>query len=308
VSDRAFINLAFKGKPEGPALEFGAFGDTVLDSEDMTNRVYQVFLTLMAQRYQSGPRGCYEPFARDLIDLIVNGLYVPCVERVTFVNQVDQRNDGLPDHAAVFVLYPDGRGSIEQVRRIDLFPQGVAAVAPGVRFKHVSWHRDPVWNRHDKRFAGDNDDVLTAYDGYVTVTADDRVVHGLETNGRGWRVPTRNAIHTVWPTLVFNAWADRKSLWQIRTTDHVIDHAATPLTLGVAEEHVKSLFYARSLPVTETGRKRPILHWVQAHARRIQAGIEVDVRKHLRGITEFDMDGLHFQIISPDKQAERDAA
>jgi hypothetical protein len=308
VSDRTFLNLAFHDKPAGPAREFDTFGSNVLDSEALTDLVYQAFLTLMARRYQSSMFGCHEGFTADLVELMTRGLYLPCVERTTYVAHVDQRNDGLPDHAAVFILPEGGHCEIHQVRRVQRFPIGMAAVAPGIKYKHVTWDRDRRRNRAEKRCFDNVEDVLIAHDGYLTVTADDRVVHGLATKTHWQRDPLWSAVSTVWPAMVFNAWADRRFLWQVRTTDHVIKAVATPLTLGVAEEHVKSLFYARSLPVTETGRKRPILHWVQAHARRIQAGIEVDVCRHLRGITEFDMDGLHFQIISPDKQAEKEAA
>jgi hypothetical protein len=308
VSGRAFLNLAYLERPDDAVREFDTFGRSVLDSEALTDLVYRAFLTLMARRYQSSLFGCHEGFAADLLDLMTQGLYLPCVERTTYVAHVDQRNDGLPDHAAVFVLPEDGRCEIHQVRRVRRFPIGIAAVAPGVKYKHVCWDRDRAQNRREKRYFDNDADVLIAHDGYVTVTPDDRVVHGLATKCHWQRDPLWNAVRTIWPAMVFNAWADRRFLWQVRTTDHVLDAVATPLTLGVAEEHVKSLFYARDLPVTETGRKRPILHWVQAHARRIQAGIEVDVCKHLRGITEFDMDGLHFQIVSPDKFAQQEAA
>jgi hypothetical protein len=73
---------------------------------------------------------------------------------------------------------------------------------------------------------------------------------------------------------------------------------------GVHEEQVKSLFYARSLPMTETGRKRPILHWVASHRRRIKEGTDIDVKKHMRGITEFVMLDTKFTITNPPKKAE----
>jgi hypothetical protein len=304
----AFINMA-EADPEKRRCEipreFGEYGEEVLDSEELTDLAYRAFLTLMAKRYQSNPWGCHEGFNQDIVDLLQYGLYLPCVKRVTYAQQVDQRNDGLPNHAAIFDVYRNESVSVHQVRRIDRFPLGVAAPAAGAKFKYVCWDRSPASNRHEKRFFDNEGDVLVAYDSYLTVTPDDRVVHGLATRIKWQRKAMWNAVSVVWPAMVFNAWADRRCLWQVRTKDHVIDHLETPLTLGVAEEHVKSLFYARNLPVTETGRKRPILHWVKAHARRIAEGTDIDVRKHLRGITEFEMDGLRFQIISPDKAAEK---
>lgn len=300
----AFINGSFN-RPEDRAMadpvEFSEYGADVLDSERLTDLTYRVFLMMMAKRYMSGQAGCLEPLDADLAHLIVHGLYVPCVRRVTYTRHVDQYVDGLPDYAAVFHVDPGGTDcSIQQMRRVERFPRRVAGVAPGVRYKYVCWHRDELLCRKERRYNGEND-VLSAYDSYATVTPDDRVVHAQLMLPRRVYSAQQNAIRTVWPTLVLNAWSDRRYLWQVRTTDHVIDSLATPLTLGVAEEHVKSLFYARSLPVTESGRKRPILHWVRAHARRMREGTDIDVRRHLRGITEFEMDGLRFAIVSPDK-------
>jgi hypothetical protein len=288
--------------------EFNVFGEEVLNSEELTDLAYRAFLTLMAKRYQSSPWGCHEDFNHDIADLLLNGMYLPCVRRVTYAQQVDQRNDGLPDFAAVFDVsdrggrFGKGTVFVHQVRRVDRFPIGVAAPAAGAKFKYVCWERSDALNRHEKRFFDGENDTLVAFDSYLTITPGDRVVHGLATRVKWQREAMFNAASTVWPAMVFNAWADRHHLWQVRTQDHVIQHLETPLTLGVAEEHIKSLFYARSLPVTETGRKRPILHWVKAHARRLAEGIDVDVRKHLRGITEFEMDGLRFAIVSPDKE------
>lgn len=96
-------------------------------------------------------------------------------------------------------------------------------------------------------------------------------------------------------TLQFST--DRKYLWNVTALEE-----EAKATFGVYEEQIKSLLYARSLPLTETGRKRPILHWVNCHKRRIASGTDVDVQKHLRGITEFEMNGTLFQITHPMKQ------
>lgn len=89
---------------------------------------------------------------------------------------------------------------------------------------------------------------------------------------------------------------DRKYLWNVST---VCDGAK--VTLGVYESQIKSLLYARELPMTETGRKRPILHWVESHRRRLKTGVNVDVQKFLRGTSEFEMFGEKFFISNPVK-------
>jgi hypothetical protein len=68
------------------------------------------------------------------------------------------------------------------------------------------------------------------------------------------------------------------------------------------EPLVKSLFFARELPITDTGRKRPILHWVRAHKRRIAERIEIDIEKYMRGTATMIMQGVEFEITKPQKR------
>jgi hypothetical protein len=95
-----------------------------------------------------------------------------------------------------------------------------------------------------------------------------------------------------------NLYSDRKNYWNVMAYE---DDGARVL-FGVEEEEVKSLFYSRSLPLTDTGRKRPILHWVAAHKRRLAAGTEIDIEKFLRGTNEFVMSGTKFMITRPERQ------
>jgi hypothetical protein len=101
---------------------------------------------------------------------------------------------------------------------------------------------------------------------------------------------------TVWGSLTIQAYQDRRYMWNVRASEGI-----AKATFGVYEEQIKSLFYARELPATGTGRKRPILHWVQAHHRRMQNGTEYDVDKYLRGTHEFVMNGTNFKITNPIK-------
>jgi hypothetical protein len=93
---------------------------------------------------------------------------------------------------------------------------------------------------------------------------------------------------------VINLFNDKRFLWNV-----VASEGRAKVTFGVYEEQIKSLFYARDLPLTATGRKRPILHWVAAHRRRIKSGVDIDITKHLRGCSGFDMLGTRFDIINP---------
>lgn len=91
------------------------------------------------------------------------------------------------------------------------------------------------------------------------------------------------------------AQADRRFCWEIAA-----DEGFAKASLGCTAEEVKSLLYARQLPVTATGRKRPILHLVAAHRRRMKEGIDVDIKPFLRGVAEVTMDGTQFKVRAPE--------
>ena len=88
--------------------------------------------------------------------------------------------------------------------------------------------------------------------------------------------------------------ADRKFSWVISATD-----GRAKAHLGCMQEEVKSLLYARDLPMSETGRKRPILHLVAAHKRRMKSGTDVDVSQFLRGQQEVEIKGTKFIVRPP---------
>jgi len=99
-------------------------------------------------------------------------------------------------------------------------------------------------------------------------------------------------------SLAMGFWSDRRNFWNVSVTEDKTKN----ILFGVYPEQIQSLFYARDLPMTVTGRKRPILHWVSAHKRRLKEGTEVDVKKHMRGITSFEMNGTTFNITEPIKK------
>ena len=92
---------------------------------------------------------------------------------------------------------------------------------------------------------------------------------------------------------------DLRHQWTIKTPLE-----DTSVTVGAYAENVKSLLYARSLPMTATGRKRPILHAVNAHRRRLKSGIEIDITPFLRGTHTVEMGGSVFQVSAPARLVE----
>ena len=89
--------------------------------------------------------------------------------------------------------------------------------------------------------------------------------------------------------------ADRRFCWEIAADD-----GFAKASLGCTAEEVKSLLYARELPITTTGRKRPILHLVAAHRRRMKEGIDVDIKPFMRGVAEVTMGGTLFKVRAPE--------
>lgn len=89
--------------------------------------------------------------------------------------------------------------------------------------------------------------------------------------------------------------ADARLHWKIEAVER--DAKAS---IGCKREEVKSLLYARSLPMTETGRKRPILHLVAAHRRRMKSGVDVDIDQFLRGVREVELNGTLFRVHPPE--------
>ena len=105
------------------------------------------------------------------------------------------------------------------------------------------------------------------------------------------------SLFTVVANSTLQFYQDRRFLWNV-----VAKENNSKATFGVYEEQIKSLFYSRELPLTETGRKRPILHWVASHQRRMKNGIDIDIEKHLRGCNEFIYQGTKFTITNPLKK------
>ena len=67
-------------------------------------------------------------------------------------------------------------------------------------------------------------------------------------------------------------------------------------SLCVERDRLSELLFLRDNPLTQTGRKRPIIHWVSNHLRNTKHKSNIRVIKHLRGITRFDLDGFNVTI------------
>ena len=97
-----------------------------------------------------------------------------------------------------------------------------------------------------------------------------------------------------WASVALQYYADKRFCWSIKA-----EESQAKITLGCMKEEVKSLLYARSLPMTSTGRKRPILHLVESHKRRLKKGIDIDITPFLRGIQKVEIGNTCFSVSAP---------
>lgn len=101
-------------------------------------------------------------------------------------------------------------------------------------------------------------------------------------------------------SVVLQISSDRRFCWTITAQEE-----KAKVHLGCMQEEIKSLLYARSLPVTDTGRKRPVLHLIESHKRRLRNGIDIDVTSYLRGQQTVEINGTQFKINAPQTMKDK---
>lgn len=278
--------------------EFMEVGRDIMDSEELVNGLYEFLIGVAPDEWVAAENLAQGGLSRDDLGLTyMLGPYIPCTKRTVFTNQIDTNTDGFPNITVTGTLKKTPIISI--VRPILKFPRDIHPIARcHKRYKMVSmWPSEE--HPHQNRM-----DILPVYFGISP--------KGMIISTHNTRVHTPAMYHaaaTLYPAVHSNLYADAKHLWLAEVVEDlgVLRNYPFHVRLGLNKEHIKSLFYARKMPVTETGRKRPILHWVRAHERRIREGVDVDVKAHLRGITEVEMDSLKFSIYQPNKEELRKA-
>lgn len=284
---------------ETKIMEHKGINNNFQFTEKMLNRIRKI--------------GCYFP-PEDRITLVE---YKPGTNIFSANQKLDITNDGFPERAVLChpleminkrVGENMREGSyfeINYLERIDKLPRPLCAWRGGKSFRIIQ-----VWARND---------CLEGHANYLTIDKDGN------TGGIYWKRSTYDPIReickselvcastcqskeesavmedqsTITASFTHQFWQDRRFLWNV-----IADEGMAKATFGVYPEQIQSLFYAREMPLTEMGRKRPILHWVAAHQRRIKNGIEIDIEKHLRGITEFIYNGTKFIITRPIKEKQ----
>lgn len=252
-----------------------------------------------------------KPNEKDIDELKKFGVYFPPEDRITSSFDVDMINDGLPKEASWGYdpneSYNNQKkndllmGEYFRLFYIKLMPNAPTSILDKNGFKYFG-------NNKVYKFLAFSS---TEYKGfhlmksYFYVTPDGKIFDTYARRNDGKLIITSHSSFGDDMTSDIGAGAvtiglfqDRKYLWNVCAND-----GTAKATFGVYPEQIKSLFYSRELPLTETGRKRPILHWVASHHRRIKSGIDIDIKKHLRGCNEFIYQGTKFTITNPLKKS-----
>jgi hypothetical protein len=221
------------------------------------------------------------------------GAYFAPSDRVSDPSCVDLHMDGLPSMASWTECYEDTGDDLNAyvrmrfLRRINKLPRGMFSLTSGRPIAYYEFMFQAPRNDKDGAY-------LTKF--YATIDSKGKVYVGKSKNGYIFGREEEETI-TGNVAVTIQLWEDRKYLWNVKT----IDADSATVTVGVYPEQIKSLFYSRNLPISDSGRRRPILHWVQSHRRRMKEGIDVDIEKHLRGTESFEMGGSVFTITNPIK-------
>lgn len=290
-------NYLFRDKnlKKEKVVDFVEFGRDILSDHELTDRVYSFFLSLMNPLYLGDSN--FKLSDMGLIRLL--GAYIPCVQRIAYTNSVDLNVDGLP---GIRIVVNPTDDCITMIRPVKRFPKSVGSLCLGHKYKYIGLFQEKGSGRGVGK--GEHLDSLSVY---FNIKKDGTIVQAIDSKLDPSKRKYMSAASILYPALTANIYADRKYHWLVNTDELIDKKFNAYASLGVDIEHIKSLFYARTLPLTETGRKRPILHWVRAHERRLKSGIDIDVRNHLRGRDAFTMHGLDFEIVQPNKKALHNA-
>ncbi len=168
------------------------------------------------------------------------------------------------------------------------------------------WHKQKGGTLYELLTTDANDNGINGERRFFTVTAKGEVVSCVQrictSGGYLPGEPARTVGErprflqetSEWASIALQILADKRHCWAITAQEDV-----ARATLGCMKEEVKSLLYARTLPLSETGRKRPILHLVESHRRRIKNGIDIDITAFLRGQQVVEIGGTVFTVNPP---------
>lgn len=223
------------------------------------------------------------------------GPYIPGADRVVIAGdesgwEFDLTNDPLPTSGCVGMRL-DGSTPADEY--------GGFFRAIYVRKRQdvgARWHRRAGGQVYELIYMASQNEFVEGERSFFAITAGGRIVACEERvqDGRG-RLLTTPAKHLsqveACASVALQYLADQRFCWTIEAREE-----KAFVRLGCQEEEVKSLLYARSLPLSETGRRRPILHLIEAHKRRLKNGTDIDIPASARGIQTVEIAGTMFTV------------
>lgn len=239
------------------------------------------------------------------------GIYIPSNDRIVIENHFDTMNDKLPDYGCIGLTQVKGQ---QREQDNSLYNNGYIDI---YLFKKVTtpgkyWTRrggGQVYEMYGLFPTSNNgvegERIFFSIDKHGTSFCCDQVIPMSLGGEEGRRTEIyKRSEHKVeiecFKKVEFTSSAclqyvaDRRFCWTITAQEKI-----AKAQLGCMQEEVKSLLYARSLPMTETGRKRPILHLVESHKRRIRNGTDINITDFLRGTQQIEMGGTLFKVNAP---------
>lgn len=254
---------------------------------------------------QMRKRGCYFPSHDRVIAQNFEGEGEDAM--ASSIQEIDILNDGLPPYA-MWSSDPTGILGNEYLwtfymERVKTLPKPFVKPRPGVVYRCMQVFFGDKVDGCGTFVVIDENGILESC--YIPVEYNDPITgRPIKFNQRPRMIDNNNSrardYYAAYASCAIQIFQDRRFLWNVTAKE---GNAKAVFT--VYPEQIKSLFYSRELPLTESGRKRPILHWVQAHRKRIKEGTEFDVEKYLRGTNEFIYNNTKFEIINPTKKKEK---
>lgn len=246
------------------------------------------------------------------------GVYIPSNSRVFLMPEdsdscgqgfFDTRNDNLPNFS--FTCFSNLDGSLGSkainfeanykncssvllgVRRVDSLPKGWTRRGKGQLYEHC------LFVIQNKGIDGEKHYITVDKEGNV-LACDFHLFSRPNIYGQRQHLcyeqdePEILSQRAWTASYLMQQEADKRFCWSISA-----EESGAKVELGCMQEEVKSLLYARTAPITETGRKRPILHLVESHKRRIKNGTDIDITPFLRGTQKIEMQGTVFTVRAP---------
>jgi len=277
----------------------------------------------------------------DMRNIETFGIYFPPKDRCFYAGIVDGRNDGMIDEATLAILgnrdflleegskiedmlsvgqeIANDRGfllDIFHVKKINKLPKNFICMASGQpysvsriiyseNYNYLGYLANRLGIKESKINEGgffvlksvikidyENDNISVAY--RFQDQKDNKFLSSL-------RFSTKH-----YAAMAISAEADKKNLWIVRGFRQEERKLFGNIVFGVYPEHIQALFFARDLPLTDTGRKNPILHWVSAHKKLSKLGKPVEIDEYLRGTEQLIIGDMTFLITDPHKNEDRE--